>query len=524
MILRKPYAILIKYFRLIHLVLGLLMGYMFYRTSLIMTFINDYLSSVQTLVKSDTVNSLFGNVFILVILAIAIISSIIMALMTFKNKPIKFYIYNILSYIFSGVIYILAYNIIRKLEIGLVDIRTLKLVQDLITAIVLFQSLALIFVVIRATGFDIKSFNFKEDLEILNIEVKDNEEFEVDLDIDTDILKRKINKRFRYARYIYIENKLFINIMVLLIIMVSLAFSYFNVNIYNKTLEKHEVFKTIEYIIETDESYVTNTDMYDIDIKSNLVIVKFKIKKMFSLTKKLNTGRFALDISNNSYYHTNEFDDKIKDIGISYKSQTVNDYFDNYLLVFKVPNNIDSKKMTIRYFDINNETVKINILPNYLNKPKKTDSKKTNEVITFKDSVLENTSLKINSYQLENSFKIDYKYCIEKECFDSYEYLKPSINSNDTKALLKLDVLFDTDKSISSNYMTFPLFVKYFMSIKYEKNNQVMSVKTDFKNVEPVKTTKQNEYYIEVPAYIKDADKIELIFNIRNSIYSYKLK
>lgn len=524
MILRKPYAILIKYFKLIHLVLGLLMGYMFYRTTQIMTFINDYLSSIQTLVKNDVVNALFDNIFIVVILAITILSSIIMALMTFKNKPVKFYIYNILSFIFSGVVYILAFNIIKKLEIGLVDIRTLKLVQDLITAIVLFQSLALVIVIIRATGFDIKSFNFKEDLEALNIEVKDNEEFEVNLDVDTDILKRKLNKRFRYAKYIYIENKLFINIIISLIVVVSFIFSYFNINIYNRTLKKNEAFKTIEYIMETNNSYVTDTNMYNEKITEKLVVVRFKIRKLSLLTKRLNTGRFALDIGHNSYYHTNEFDDKIKDIGLTYKSQTISDKFESYLLVFKVPNKTALDKMTLRYFDLNSDTIKIKVFPKYLNKSKEIASKNLTEKMDFNDSVLANTNLRINSYQLENTFKIDYKYCINNECLDSYEYLKPSINGNNTKVLLKLNAIFNFDKDISKSKMDFSQFVKYYMTIKYQKNNQIIKIKSDFNSVSPSKTTKENEYYIEVPSAIKDAEKIELIFNIRNSIYSYKLK
>ena len=43
----------------------------------------------------------------------------------------------------------------------------------------------------RATGFDIKKFDFAKDLEELDIETKDNEEFEVNLELETDKYQRK---------------------------------------------------------------------------------------------------------------------------------------------------------------------------------------------------------------------------------------------------------------------------------------------------------------------------------------------
>jgi len=45
MILRRPYAFLIKYFRLIHLVLFGLFGYVTYKANNILSFFKDYISN-----------------------------------------------------------------------------------------------------------------------------------------------------------------------------------------------------------------------------------------------------------------------------------------------------------------------------------------------------------------------------------------------------------------------------------------------------------------------------------------------
>ena len=260
MILRKPYAILIKNFKLIHAILAILMGYLFYRTTNIVNFIGDYISSAQSTISNEVVTSLFSPVFVLIITVIIIVTGIIMALLKFKNKPIKIYAYNIIIYIASAVVYFFASSIIKQLEIGLVDIRTLKLVQDFVTALMIVQALSLIFVIVRATGFDIKNFNFKEDLIDLNIEKDDNEEFEVDLDVDTDKVKRRFRKKVRYTKYIYLENKLLVNTVTLLSSLIIIIILIINLNTYNKTFKKQQSFKTNEFLINVTNSYLVNQD------------------------------------------------------------------------------------------------------------------------------------------------------------------------------------------------------------------------------------------------------------------------
>ena len=65
MILRKPYAILIKNFKLIHIILAIFMGYLFYKTNMVLSFLNEYLSSVATTISSDVTSSLFGPLLII---------------------------------------------------------------------------------------------------------------------------------------------------------------------------------------------------------------------------------------------------------------------------------------------------------------------------------------------------------------------------------------------------------------------------------------------------------------------------
>src|SRR5699024_6072778 len=95
----------------------------------------------------------------------------------------------------------------------LVSARIARAMSDVINIAFIAQIIASLMTFVRATGFDIKKFNFVKDLQELDIAVEDNEEFEVDVEVDTDRLKRDLKRRWRHMKYVYVENKLLINII-----------------------------------------------------------------------------------------------------------------------------------------------------------------------------------------------------------------------------------------------------------------------------------------------------------------------
>lgn len=528
MILRKPYAILIKYFKLIHIILSGMMVYLFYRTNSILRFLNEYISSSQIKIKETVLDELFGPIFIVLVVFIILLTIIIMGLMAFKKKPIKIYIYNIIVYIFSAAIYVIAFYTIQKLQYGLLDVKTLKLLQDFTLVTLLLQITTILVTIIRATGFNIKSFNFEQDLEQFEIEEKDSEEFEVNVDVDTDKLLRRIKKKLRYAKYIYVENRLFINILIGITISVMAIVIYFNTDVYSKTYSKSESFKTVRFILGTNDSY--NTKYLDrnttIEEGYELIIVRINAKRIYNQKIGLNTGRFILYANKNLYYHTIEYKDYLKDLGQTYINDNISsDKFDNYILVFKVKSEDINNKMLLKYTDFTNEDIKINVVPNDLNKKKiETDSSLGNELV-FTNSIFKDTKFKIDSYEFSDSFKLDYKYCVDSNCYDSAEYVNVSATDNYNKTLLKLVGTVNYDEKlpiIKSNNLY--KFISNYAVIKYKEGNTIKTSLTKLKEIKPKKTSLENTYFIEISNKVRDSESITLEFNIRNKIYTYKLK
>ena len=147
--------------------------------------------------------------------------------------------------------------------------------------------------------------------------------------------------------------------------------------------------------------------------------------------------------------------------------------------------------------------------------------------MTFEGSTLGNTTLKIDSYELRNKFTLRYRYCSTrlKNCVDSVEYVKPSqYNTNYEKTLLRLDMDFKFDENFKSGSITNVYnLMKNFMKIEYEIGGQ-KKTQTVYLGSVTSRVASKNSYYIEVFQEIKVADKITLVFQVRNNIYRYSLK
>ena len=169
MLFKKPFAFLIKYFKVIHFALTIMTAYLLFRTNHIFRFIGEYMNSSISTIGTRITSSLFTPAMIVVMIGILILTFIILGLMSFKKKPTRFYVFNIIVYCFVTFVLVYSYTNIKTLEIGLLDVRTLKLIRDFCLLALILQSLSLITVGMRATGFNIKKFDFEQDLEDLKI-------------------------------------------------------------------------------------------------------------------------------------------------------------------------------------------------------------------------------------------------------------------------------------------------------------------------------------------------------------------
>lgn len=520
MILRKPYAFLIKHFKIIHFILCLLMIYVVYKINNISKFIADYINNVaNTNLATDYVGA---TIFISILIIIGILV-ILYILMRYKKKPKLLYLISIIVYtlIFFVLFYVmLNFQIIEK---EIIDPKTIRLLRDIVKIIMYPEYIFILIMVIRSLGFDIKKFDFKSDIEEMNIEVTDNEEVELSVGIDTEKIKTRGRRQLRELKYYVLENKIFVFTILGVVGIVTILYLILNINVVNKIYKEGDKIDTSYFSMNLTNSYITTKNDFGEDITTSdsfYVIVKLNVKSLLNdgLDYKLTPSRFLLETGSNTYTPTLKYYDYFKTLGIGYKNQTLSyDNFNTYILVYNVPTEyIDSVKY-IRYEegfeyvkkDYVVKTKKIKISPMNLDKVNLVGTYNLNDKIDLSTSVLSGT-FTISSYEINKNFVYEYKYCINDNC----ENLKNNIVSSTNNQLLKLTV-----ENTSDRYNVYN-FANTFIKIKYNIGEKEYTSKLT--NKTPISSL--NSMYFDVDGNIINANSIWLEITIRNKMYKYMLK
>ncbi len=533
MILRKPYAFLIRHFKQMHIILTVFMIYLIYRTEMMISFLNEYINSVAIVIGQPIVSSLYNIWVILLPILILVFSIILLITMRIKDKPRLYYVFMIAAHVAIIAIYFYGYSVFDKMQKTIVDLRTINALRDILIYCILIQGVFSIVSLVRGVGFDIKKFDFNSDLEGFDLTEEDNAEFEIDIDFDINDKARKGKRYLRLLKYKYKEHKFIVHIVMGAFVAFILFYAYNNFNIYNKTSPEGTNFNMNGFIVGVNKSYLLNQNSMGEAISDSskyLVVVELNVKNNSANPAPIKTGNFELNVNGINYHHDEKYESALVDLGYIYKNQEItNKEFTSYLLVYEIPANRINSKLKLGFHNtITNETAYVRLHPtNISDKDTQIKEYTIGDTMTFEGSTLGNTTIKIDSFELRNRFTLRYQYCSTrlKNCVASVEYLMPTqYNSNLDKALLRLDMDFKFDENFKSTTIT-SLYelMKTYMKIEYEIDGKKKTQNVYLGQVTSNRAAK-NSYYIEVLQEIKVADKITLVFQVRNNVYRYSLK
>lgn len=490
MIVRKPFAFLIKHFKAIHLFLFSLLVYVCYKYNGIVSFLRNYISTGNG--RYDAVNYI-NYTPIYVILGAILVMAIIYYLMKYKDKPKKLYLFSIIGYIAVIILFIFLFNYLKTFSSSIIEQKTLRLYRDISLMGLIFQYIIIVIMLIRGLGFDIKKFNFSKDIQELNIDLTDNEEVELVMGFDTNKTKFKIRRFFREFRYFIRENILFTGLS-LIVIVIILWIIVANYTSKNKVYKENEYFG-VDFNMLVNDSYLTKEDssLKKLSVgSSSLLVVKFKISSNHS--DVLNPDNFILSIYGKTYSPNNKYCSSLKDIGKCYNKIKLTKQEKEYIFVYLVDDSVLDKKIYLKYdygylTNKNNSVIKVRLNPDNIDDEEKT-TKRINDTLGFNNSVIGDYKLKIEEYNISDNYEINADITLMPTSNNTIIRLKVSEGNDliDNYALLK--------------YTISGLEYTSTMKKMYEDNNYS---------------------YYEV-SNITYADNIKLVLNSRHNNYEYILK
>lgn len=534
MVFKKPYAFLIKYFKLINFIICVLSGYIAYRAYSIIDFFGDYILNNYSGNYYPGFSESYVNPFVYLVLIIILIGVAgIYLLFTYKKKPKKWYLVSMIYYIIFIIFLIFIKKTMITLEETVITAEIARFYRDISIIIFMPQIPLIIMFLLRGLGFNAKKFNFDVDLRDLEIEENDNEEIEIVLKKDNVKLRRNINRFLREFKYYVLENKFIVSIISIVLLCIIVIFIFMALpEIIDKNYKQGDAFSINNLKYKIEDSIVTNIDYKGnyIDDEKYYVVIKVRIENTSEEDIKLDYNNFRLALNDDYVYPIMDKGRNFVDYARDYYTEIIKAKSNNiYSIVYEIDENDLKKNYEIKIYNgtklLDNLLMGsynyISIGPAVINKVSNSGTFNQGEEINFVNSNLGNSTLKLSNAKILDKYIYDYEYCTKNSC-NNYKDIVSIDYTTNKSTLIVMDYEYSMDDTIpfynhSSDINT---FVNSFIKVRYIENKK--TAYAEIKNVTPKNL--KGQIVVETTNAIKNSEEIEIAIVVRNKEYLVKIK
>lgn len=534
MILKKPYALLIKNFRKIHILLTILAIFIVIKVRTIIVFFAEYIANNYSVTVTDTLlrDVISPWLYIALIVTLVILGFIYVLLKT-KKKPTKMYFFTIAYYLLLLISVIVLSILIRNLSSGLWPAATARTYRDLANIIYYPSYFFVILMVIRSLGFDVKKFNFKSDLKDLEITDEDSEEIELNLNFDTYKAERKIRRFIRELKYYYLENKKVIYIIGAVLVVVLGIFIYNNTEKIKYTYKENKSFSLNGLTYNIKDSMITNIDLNGNIIEDDkyYVVIKFDVVNNSGADKRIDYDNLKLYYGFTYKYPSLNMGNSFLDYGDPYMNDVL--YAKDsktFIMAYEIEKKYKNRSFKILLYqgaatkskDFLAKTITVKLKPTLYNDVKLVRNANLDESVSLSSSMLKNASFKVNNPVFTNRYEYNYKSCYQDECRTYVDAVVSDTSYQTRQALIVLDYELNLDDSASSyvNVNDINAFASNFLSVSYKIGNKTYISKVKYANPPRLK----DKLVLETSGEVVNASEVNLLITIRDRSYSIMLK
>ena len=534
MILKKPYAFLIKNFKKIHIILTTFIVFILLQTRNIVIFFEDYIkNNYSTTITSQLLKDTVGLwVYIFIILTIIILISVYILLKA-KKKPTKLYFLAIIYYIVLFIFILIASFLLNSLSNELWTAASARTYRDISYIIYYPSYFFFIVMLIRSIGFDIKKFNFKSDLKELEISDADSEEIELNLNFQTYKAKRNIRRFIRELKYYYLENKKAIFILGIILVFILGFITIKNIEKVKYNYKENNEFTLNGFTFNIKKSMLTNLDLKGNIIEDDkyYIVILFNVKNNSQTDKKIEYTNFKLYFDKKYIYPSLNLGNNFLDYGDPYLNDIIySQKSKDYIMAYEIDKKyIDNKFKLVLYQgsslkskEFIPKTINIKLNPNIYDEVKVVRNANLNENISLSSTNLKNATFKVNNPVFTNRYEYSYQSCYQNTCRTYTDYVISDVSYQAKKALIILDYELSLDKETSSytNINSISSFASNFLEVEYTLSNETKKTSVKYANPSNLK----DKLALEVDGKVLNSDFINLLVTIRDRSYSIKLK
>lgn len=515
MIIRKPYAFLIKNFKKVHAFLLIISLYVFIKLFGVSNFIGDFMSFGAYDYENNPITKHITILLYIAILVLIVVSFLLLLLLKRKEKPWKMYLIPIVEYVGLFLVLRMIGSFFSHYNSG-ISSTDIRLSRDLLVMFIIGNFAVIGIYAMRLLGIDINKFHFATDEEFLELSEEDREQVELRVKIDKNVFIRLFNRTTRNLNYFYLEHKRICNTAFVIIGVLILSSIFRFLFITNKSYSEGEFYSANGYTIKINKSYFTDKDSRGnvISKNSNFVVVDLTMTNN-AAARTINLDNFHLKNGVSDFTTTRKtYAKEFQDLGKTYDAvkELQRDETDRLIIVFKVSNNLNKDNFALYYQEGSGTLRKIKLKLTDVSKVQNKGVKKLGEELVLNLASTEET-ISLDNYAFAKTVDYSIRNCttsfcdVDKETYTAgsgYTVLKIDFGSTNFEGKDMVD--------FSSNYGT----------INYIDNSK-MEHSVEFKYPFKRKALGKSIYTL-VPEEVVQSEVLDVVYVIRNEKYTYKLK
>jgi hypothetical protein len=226
------------------------------------------------------------------------------------------------------------------------------------------------------------------------------------------------------------------------------------------------------------------------------------------------------------YNPTDSYSDELSDLGIRITSSTkikAKETF-TYNLVFEIDSKDKDNEMRLDHIksfsqnlDGSYQYAKVTLRPKEFKEEELIKTVNLGEELDFKGSLVDGTSLTINTVEFGDKFEYRYKKTIGGKEKEFTKSIYPTSTSKYKKSIIKMDA--NLVKNLNLNKKIYSSFYEKFALIEYEKDGRMVYGKSFIIDL----TQDDGNTYLEVNKEASKSNKVNLVFTIRDKVYKYTI-
>ena len=516
MIIRKPYAFLIKNYRKIHIFLLVLSLFVAYKLIDVSSYVNEFMRFGSYDMFTNPITKHIDIWLNLSLFFLMVGSAALLFLLYYKKKPWKIYLIPVIEYFVLFLVLIMIKGFFDGYTSS-VQTTDLRLSRDLLLIFIVLQLASIGIYAMRAIGWDIRKFQFDTDQEFLELSEKDREEVEVGLSFDKYSIIRGCKKMLRHIQYFYGEHKGFCRIAFGILLAISLLRIGLFFFVTNRTYSQGDVYSVEGYSFRINSAYFTDKDYRGnvITKQSNFVVVSLTITN-HSSTRTIYLENFHLKNGISDYVTTNKiYAKEFQDLGDASESKTKlkKGASLDCIIIYKVDSKLSKNNFTLYYQEKDGILRKIKLKVKDLSKIQNPVTLSLGEELDLQFKEKEEI-IRLDYVTLKENISYTIRRCTSSGC--SFIEREFSVDPSSSNRILQLD--FSSDNYEAKDILD---FLKNYAKIVYideDDEEYVLDAKSPVYDIYYGKTA-----FLTVPLDILHAKKVSLDLILRNRHYVYDL-